>query len=325
LARDLIAQGCAVRFVGAHLGKSRCFYKELFSFDEIASSNRTPWRLLQGVCRSIRLARAFRPQIAIGFGSYHAFPAMLAARLLGIPLVVFESNAVPGKVNRFFAKGAAVAAVQFSAAAAGFKERSAEVALPLWSRPSGMTRAEARRYFALQPDRTTLLVCGGSQGARAINRVCGEAASALCALQVIHLAGTETEAEEVSAAYRRAGVTACVKAFETCMEAAWRASDVAVCRAGAATLAELLVYAVPAVLVPYPHAADDHQAVNAAWFAQQAGGGCVLAEEQLGPETLQKALFQCLECADAHREALAAYQARKALPELATLIREMLA
>ncbi|MDE2492078.1 MAG: UDP-N-acetylglucosamine--N-acetylmuramyl-(pentapeptide) pyrophosphoryl-undecaprenol N-acetylglucosamine transferase [Elusimicrobia bacterium] len=228
-----------------------------------------------------RALRAFSPDLALGMGGYLTFPLAYAARRRGVPLAVHESNAVLGLANR---AAAFLGAELFwglppADPAAGGALVGTPVRPELWSRRAA---DDARRALGLAADRTTVLVFGGSQGARALNASLPRALKPLGpAVQVLHLAG-KGKAEEARAAYAAAGVAADVRDYLEDMAAAYGAADLVVCRSGASTLAELAAQRAPAVLVPYPHATAGHQDVNARVF-ERAGAAVRLPEGELAP------------------------------------------
>jgi len=290
-----------VLFVGGGLSKNPYFRKELFLFQEVESATpfkgnifRSLGKLIKGTFQSFRVLGDFRPDLLVGFGSFHSFPVLLAALCKKIPIVLFEANAYPGKVNRFFSRWAKYSCVQFAESKKYLKGDVREVAMPLWIREEEKlyTQAEACSYFGLQPGRPTVLVFGGSQGAVSINRIFEEVASP--EVQVIHLAGKEARIDVLRDVYARKGVSACVKSFEDKMSMAWRAAHFAICRAGAATLSEAIAFEVPMILIPYPYAADDHQKKNAQFVEKKIGAAIVLEETQLSKESLAHAMEKML-------------------------------
>lgn len=224
-----------------------------------------------------RVTRDFRPDLTVGMGGYLTFPAAWAARRRGVPVALHESNAVLGLAN--------AAALRLGAALFwGLPPARGEgtvVGTPI--RAALHRRADAaasRRALGLDPARKTLLVFGGSQGARALNAgVPAALAAAGVDAQVLHLAGAG-RSEEAAAAYRAAGLSASVRDYLDDMPAAYAAADAVVCRAGASTLAELAAQRKPAVLVPYPHAAANHQDFNARVF-ERAGAAARVPEAEL--------------------------------------------
>jgi len=215
----------------------------------------------------------FGPDIVIGVGGYASGPAMLAAILKGIPTLAFEPNVVPGFANRLVARRVSGAAVHFEETAKYF--RNAEV--------TGVPVREA--FFEIagktaDHDKPTLLVFGGSQGAKAINRAMIECLPQLIrqvpGIHIIHQTG-ERDYNDAQAAYVKAGSSAEVFPFISDMPAFFARADLLLCRAGASTVAEITAAGKPAVFVPFPRAADDHQRVNAQ--ALERAGAAVLVEE----------------------------------------------
>jgi UDP-N-acetylglucosamine--N-acetylmuramyl-(pentapeptide) pyrophosphoryl-undecaprenol N-acetylglucosamine transferase len=232
-------------------------------------------------CQS--LVRSFAPHVVIGVGGYASGPAMAAALLLGKPTLAFEPNAAPGLANRLVGKRVTAAAVNFAPAAAFF--RNAEVTgIPV--------RAEffslAARPAGASPH---LLVFGGSQGARALNAampaIVVRLLEAVPGLTLLHQAGGR-HAETTEAAYRATGADPArwqVHAFLDDMPRRFEAADLVLARSGASTVAELSAAGKPALLVPFPLAADDHQRRNAEVMAE-GGAARVLLEKDLTPESL---------------------------------------
>ena len=232
--------------------------------------------------RSLRHILSFRPDVVVGLGGRASVGPALAAITARTPLVLLEGNAVPGRTVRRLAPWAAEVCCQYQAAADALGTPSAVfTGSPVRRSVAGARTlakgAVRRQIFDLDPARPTVLVMGGSQGARPLNRALIDAAPMLgAAIQIIHLAG-EQDAPAVENAYRAAGVPALVAGFFERMHLAYAAADVAVSRAGAASLAELAAVGLPAVLVPLPHAADDHQRANARPAAEQ--GWAVVVEQ----------------------------------------------
>lgn len=299
-----------VLFMGTGLSASRYFSAREFPAIDIESATlfglrittlfTASFKLLKGTWHSMRQLKKERPALVIGFGSFHAFPVLLAALLCGIPIILFESNAIPGKVNRFFSRWAVWTGVQFEEAKGKIKGKALVVEMPLWDkdRIAKSMREDAARYFNLREDVKTILVFGGSQGARSINKLFCSALQEWTGrppLQIIHLTGDVASCQEALLCYRRLGIPAQVKVFEDRMPLAWRMADLAVCRSGAATVAELLAHRVPSLLIPFPRAADDHQLYNAKIMAEKIGGAVVVEEGSLSSECLGRELKAILE------------------------------
>lgn len=272
---------------------------------------RAPLNLAQAVWRAVQALRRQRPQVVLGMGGFAAAPGGIAARLLGIPLVIHEQNTVPGLTNRGLARLAQRVLEAFPrsfpparhAVLVGNPVRESIVALP----------PPAQRW-AGRDDAVRLLVIGGSQGAQALNQ---QLPAALARLplqrrpQIIHQAGRGKLAA-LQQAYAEAGVDATAQEFIDDMAAAYAWADLVVCRAGALTVSELAVAGLGAVLVPYPHAMDDHQTRNARYLAD-AGAAEVLAQAALDPAQGAAVLETLLDRARLLRMAEAAQ--RLALPD----------
>lgn len=236
--------------------------------------------LPRALLRSRRLLRDFQADVVLGVGGYASGPAMLAAVLTGVPRVAFESNVVPGFANRVVARWVTAAAVQFPESVRSFRNAQ-------------LTGTPVRReFFSVGPRQTggqpTLLVFGGSQGAAPLNRVMMAAAASLQesvpGLQIVHQTG-ERDFEAVMSAYERAGVNSTVSRFIERMWEAFASADLLLCRSGASTVAEVSAAGRPAIFVPFPRAADDHQRRNAESLVQ-AGAAVLLPESELKPERL---------------------------------------
>lgn len=253
------------------------------------------WRLCLGSARSLELLLAYKPDLVVGFGSLSCVPMMFAAWMLRIPTMLHEQNVIPGKANRFLGRFVDRVAVSYEESKELFPvpRRTVYTGNPLRKQMRRIPKEEALARLGLYPGRFTVLVTGGSQGAQSINRFFPAAAAALApdkAPQVIHISGTAQFAE-VTAAYAAAGIAAKVYPFLTRMEWAYSAADAAVCRAGATTCAELMVYALPALIVPYPFA-HGHQARNAAVLGQM---GCcqVVRDGDLNAAVIGAFLARC--------------------------------
>jgi len=231
-----------------------------------------------GPCRAIY--REFQPDAVLGMGGFTSTVPILAGRLRKIPTYVHESNAIPGKANRLNARMVDTVLLGFQECSRYFPKSRCEVT----GTPIRRTLAEripaekALAAFGLQPGRKTLLVMGGSQGAHGINDAVVKALPELNSngFQIIHLTGRQDE-KSVLDQYHKENIPAYVAAFHHRMEEAYSAADCAVSRSGAASLAELSYFELPSILIPYPHAAENHQALNAEIF-DRAGAAAVLME-----------------------------------------------
>lgn len=223
---------------------------------------------LRSLLTALRLARAtarclagmlrHRPDAVLAMGSYASIGPCLAARLCGVPYILHEANAVPGRAVRLLAGNAAAIAICFEETRYHLKGLHAVL--------TGMPLRPEIQASGVQDQASgfNLLVMGGSAGAHAINETVSLAVSGIPHLvsRVMHLTGAADESH-IRRRYEEAGVNAEVRAFTQDMAALYESADFAVCRAGASTCAELGLFALPALLVPYPHAAADHQTANA--------------------------------------------------------------
>jgi UDP-N-acetylglucosamine--N-acetylmuramyl-(pentapeptide) pyrophosphoryl-undecaprenol N-acetylglucosamine transferase len=274
-----------VLFIGGGLSTNRYFEKESYPYREVAcSSFHTPlklYKIIQGGYQSSRIISEFQPDLIVGFGSYNTFPALLAAKTMGVPIILHEANSIPGKVNRWMARYSKAIGVHFPQTIPLINGNAIEVGMPLRKAytKGRIIPAEARRYFNLSADTPTLLVFGGSQGAAAINALILKAPIPKN-LQVIHLTGDPSIVEAITCHYSKNGVNACVKVFEKEMFRAWAAADFFISRAGASTIAEAMEFEIPGILIPYPLAAENHQEINADFFTSQVGGGVKFIENK---------------------------------------------
>lgn len=253
-------KGVEVLFAGAHLSSNRYFDKSRFAFRDVRSGAGVKGLLsvAGGIVDSVRVIRDFSPDLIVGFGSYHSFPLLAAGVFTRVPLVLWAADSVPGRVIRWFSPFAKVTAAQFPAASKQLKGTTCLADMPLRYSKGAISKEEALAYYELPGKKPVCLVFGGSQGARFLNE---KLPQVLGDFEVIHLAGSPQEAARIN--YASFGIKAAVKPFETRMEMAWSAADVACLRAGAVTLAEALAFEVPALLIPFPHAMDNHQEMNA--------------------------------------------------------------
>ncbi len=243
-----------------------------------------PWRLLVALTDAARVLRRRRPRVVLGMGGFAAGPGGVAAWLLGRPLVIHEQNAVAGLTNRLLA---GMAREVLTAFPGSFSSRWKARVTGNPVREEIAALAPPRERLAGRTGALRLLVLGGSQGARVLNESVPGAVAALpkdARPQVWHQAGTATLQLALDA-YSRAGVQARVDAFITDMAAAYAWADVVVCRAGALTVSELAAAGLPAVLVPFAGAVDDHQTRNAA-FLVQADAATVIPQAQLSASRL---------------------------------------
>jgi UDP-N-acetylglucosamine--N-acetylmuramyl-(pentapeptide) pyrophosphoryl-undecaprenol N-acetylglucosamine transferase len=224
-----------------------------------------------------RLLRRIYPDILLGMGSFAAAPACLAAAQRQTPLFLHEGNTVIGRANAFLTRHAKALMLSFPLQAGQHPAcPTAITGMPvreslLKAAAVPINQAAARVRFGLQPDRPTLLLFGGSQGAEALNQLMQQLAAQLAdstqQVQLLHLTGQPDNAE-LAAHYARHGLLAEVRQYESEMHYCYAAADLVICRAGAGTLAELALFGKPAVLIPLPSSANQHQTANALFFAK---------------------------------------------------------
>jgi UDP-N-acetylglucosamine--N-acetylmuramyl-(pentapeptide) pyrophosphoryl-undecaprenol N-acetylglucosamine transferase len=264
------------------------------------------------------------PQLALAMGGFTSAPPILAARQFGARTFLHESNSIPGRANRWLAPRVDGAFISFPAARNGLRARRLEVTgTPVRSDFLQATPpAEARAALGLKADDPVLLVMGGSQGAHTINErivaILPRLRAAVPALQFVHLTGPD-DLEMVRAAYAELSCPAFTRAFLDEMAPALAAADLAVTRAGASSLAELAACRLPAILIPYPTAADNHQYFNALAFAR-SGAARLLPQDQITPELLTREITGLLDAAAAQtamRQALGTWQAPDAAAQIA--------
>ncbi len=256
-----------------------------------------PLHLLRAQWQSLRVFQSFRPDVVLGMGGFASGPGGLSAFLLHVPLVIHEQNAVAGTTNRALSRLArrvlsAFPAVFAGGEAVGNPVRADIAALAAETKPVSANGTPLR-----------LLVLGGSQGAKALNALLPKALAMLPPENrpdVFHQAGGNL-LDETRENYRIAGVTARIEPFIEDMASMYRWADIAVCRSGAMTVSELACAQLPALLVPFPFAIDDHQTANARWLVD-AGAARLFPQSQIDAE----GLAQCLRELEGDRAALQA-------------------
>ena len=245
------------------------------------------------LCRSIY--RKFKPQVVLGMGGFTSTAPVLAGRMRGAATFIHESNAIPGKANRLTARMVRAVLLGFKECAPFFPRARTEVTgTPIRTELKAIDRQIAREKLGLQRDLTTLLVMGGSQGASGINQAMIKSLPSLhdIPLQVIHLAGARDE-RLVADNYQRENIPAYVAPFYHRMEEVYSAADFTVARSGAASLAEFAFFSLPAILIPFPYAADDHQTRNAEIFGR-GGAAFILKESELSGDLLARRIRELL-------------------------------
>lgn len=271
---------------------------ELRLLDVEGIKNRSGWRKAMAVMKAarstvgaIRMLREIRPEGVIGSGSYSSAPVVAAARLLGIKTAILEQNALPGVTNRLLGRFANRIYIAFDEAREYFPPgRTLLTGTPV-------RKAILRMDAFKRPEKFSLLVFGGSQGATAINTAFLDAAEYLtdvwADMRVAHQSGAEGY-ELAQSSYRRKGLKVALHGFIDDMAAAYAGSSLVVCRAGATSIAEITAVGLPSILIPYPYAADDHQTVNAKSLSK-AGAAVMISQDRLTGKTLADAIRRLYE------------------------------
>jgi UDP-N-acetylglucosamine--N-acetylmuramyl-(pentapeptide) pyrophosphoryl-undecaprenol N-acetylglucosamine transferase len=291
VGEELQARGCEVQLLISRKDVDLNAAKSAGGMDVVAlpavAWQRNPLRFLSGLRDSYRAARRQfgeqRPAAVLAMGGFTGAAPVLAGKRLRVPVFLHEANSIPGRANRWLAHFADGAFVYFPETAGRISHQQVRVTgMPVRSQFEPADAGACRCALGLDPRRTVLLVMGGSQGAAPINDAIVAALPDLAEhepdLQFIHLTGMGAEGP-VAAAYRVQGRRAIVRPFLTEMELAFGAATVAVTRSGASSLAEQAAMRLPAILIPYPQAADNHQFYNARAFAETGAAKLLLQRD----------------------------------------------
>jgi len=283
-------EGVYIAFAGGSLSKNSFFNKDQFPFEDISCgyfSFKNPlkcFHILKGLKESFHLIRSLQPDLVVGFGSFYSFPPLFAARIMRVPYVLHAADSIPGKVIRLMSRGALATGIVFPEARKYLKGTVVDIGHQKRHRET-LSKEEALKRYGLTPEKKTLLVFGGSQGASFLNEILekaiGNMQQAASSLQVIHLVGNKGSTQSLENAYRKNGISAHVKSFEERMDYAWTAADFVVSRAGSSTIAEQIEFEVPGLLIPYPHASENHQEKNADFMCQEVGGALKAPERDI--------------------------------------------
>jgi UDP-N-acetylglucosamine--N-acetylmuramyl-(pentapeptide) pyrophosphoryl-undecaprenol N-acetylglucosamine transferase len=295
VARVLIARGVQVSWLGTPHGlENKVVPRAGIELDAVQIGGlrgkgalgwmAAPWRIGKAMLQARRILRGRRPGCVLSMGGYVAGPGGVMARLMGIPLVIHEQNAIAGMTNRWLRPLARKVLTGFPDALANGEHCGNPVREDIAALADPVERFESRSG-PLQ-----VLVIGGSQGSAAFTKTVPRALALLPEdkrPQVTHQAGRQLEPTRT--AYEQAGVEGEVVEFIDDMASAWGRADVAICRAGALTVAELAAAGVPAILVPFRFAVDDHQSANARYLTA-AHAARLIPEREFNPERLAELL-----------------------------------
>ena len=292
MEKDVIPQlGFSLRFIPAEQLRGRTWWGKIRAIGVAGYGVGSAWRII----------REFAPDVIFSIGGYASAPTVLAGWLQRIPCVLLEPNAIPGLTNRFLSRFAARVCLGFETASRFFP-------------PHKVVHTGNPVRHALQPtlqpaptDKPlTILVFGGSAGAHRLNHIVPQALALLHkrrsgrkssspaqTIRIIHQTG-QAEYAAVTASYAAVGIMARVVPFIDAMQEVYAEADLVICRAGAMTTAELTLLGKPAILIPYPYAADDHQRANAEALVQ-AGAAVMLLDHTLSPELLERTIARLVQ------------------------------
>ncbi|HWO21685.1 MAG TPA: undecaprenyldiphospho-muramoylpentapeptide beta-N-acetylglucosaminyltransferase [Kofleriaceae bacterium] len=285
------------------------------------------FRLPRALWQARRAVKAWRPDAVIGVGGYASGPVVLMARLAGVPTAICEQNSIPGLTNKILGRIARAVFLSFEESRRFFRPKKVVMSgnpvrralIAALAKPAGAAEPAA----APETREVSVLISGGSQGAVAVNELASQALISLAkadpslALAITHQTG-EKDLEATRARYAEAGVPAECHAFIRDMAATYRRADLVIGRAGATTVAELAIAGKPAIFIPYPFAADNHQELNAREMAE-AGAALMFRQADLSADKLAEALRPLL--ADpARRRAMGAAMSALAKPAAAAAV-----
>ncbi len=294
-----------------------------------------PFQMLSAIYRAKSALAKFKPTAVLGTGGYASAPPLAAARLLSIPYAIHEPDAHPGLVNRVFGSNAKLVSLGMEGAADQFHPKNGKVV------PNGnpvsknftatFEKSAVCALFGLKPEFKTVLVTGGSQGAQAINETVFAALPKLLAmdppLQIIHQVGEKNFADfkQRLAPSVEGNPRYHLRPYFDDLSTAYAASDLTVCRAGAMTISELAVTGTPAIFIPYPFAAQDHQTFNANFIAEK-GAATVIKQSDLTVDTFISAVTEILfnsEKLDAMRVSMRKLGKAEAAASLAANVKQL--
>ena len=282
-----------------YIGKSDYEFKQIVAC-KLTSFIRLPLFLfasLIGIIHSLINLVRIKPDIIIGLGGYGSVLPVVAAYITGIPIVLIEQNVIPGRANLTMARWADAVLCHWESSKNRFKKGHVVVTgVPIRSGIIENETAAGDNPFGLDSQKKTLLIMGGSQGAQAINKVMLQSIPKLQTLipglQIIHLTGKHGY-QQAEDAYNGMGISSFVSEFYNDIGAAYRLSDLVISRSGANTIAEITAVGIPAILIPYPYATDNHQYWNA-YELSNAGGALIIKQEELEPERVIKIVSDLL-------------------------------
>ncbi|MDP2939397.1 MAG: undecaprenyldiphospho-muramoylpentapeptide beta-N-acetylglucosaminyltransferase [Candidatus Omnitrophota bacterium] len=283
----LIENGLVIEFISA----------TKISFSSIVDFLKGTINLIKSFFESLDILKRVKPSVVIGFGGYASFPIVSCAWLYRIPIIIHEQNVIPGKANRilsFFSKKIAVSFIQtikyFPA-----NKKIIYTGCPVRQELFEVRREDSFKFFNLNPDKFTILVMGGSRGSHKINEEFVKAVSLIrekSQFQIIHLTG-DKDLDYVRSAFDLIGAVVCCVAFLEKMGYAYNIADLVISRAGASSLAEIVSFKIPSILIPYPFAYN-HQMANALSL-EKKGVAIVIEDKNLSKDKLKEILSNLLD------------------------------
>lgn len=316
-AKMLASSGVAFKKINA--GKVRRYFSLLNITD--------PFKTLSGIIKAIWVVYKSMPDVIVGKGGYASFPPLLAGRIFGIPVIIHESDSVPGKVNLWASKFAKRIAVSFPEASKFFpKSKTALTGTPVRKGILGFTPEEGREVFNLEESLPTILILGGSQGAQKINDILLDIVPELIkSFQIIHQCGEKNEAETKG----RADVVLTNSIFKNRYQAygtldnsmlrnASSVADLVISRGGGSAIYEISLWGIPSIIIPIYGSAQDHQRENAYSYAR-SGAAEVIEEINLTPNILLSEINR-IATDEKTREAMSRSAQKFAKPEAARKI-----
>ncbi len=302
LAEKLKKIKCDIFFAAYGLEKKQIFNKKKFKYLDVLSSPVTKktilkafFKILIGFLKSLNLIIKYKPDVVVGFGSYHTFPVMLASSVLKKKIVLFDSNISIGKVNKFFAKKAKFVCFQFE------RKIKLENEILVNSLPWIEDYQLNNDFFkntALKKAKFTILVFGGSQGAEIINKNFQKAAKQLLKkeknFQVIHILGNAQNKKAYKRYYDELNIPSYVSNFEKDFLKFYSFSDLIISRSGAASISEFIHFEKPSILVPFKKAKDNHQLKNANFMKNIVKSALIIEEDNLSEMTLLNEILSCI-------------------------------
>jgi len=298
---DKLQKNSQILFAAHDISKKKVFPKNRYAYRDILSSPISKkniisafFKIFIGFLQSLKLLIQYRPNVVVGFGSYHSFPVILASYILRKKIVLFDSNIILGKVNKIFAKKAIYLCTQF--------ERENRLKNEILVKPlPWKTFKNVEKNFlneiGLKKDVFTILIYGGSQGSKIINENFKKIIQELKTkhrIQVIHIVGDIKDVKSTKNCYETKNIASYVSHFEKDLSKFYMISDLIVSRSGANSIAEQIYFEKPSILVPFKKAKDEHQLKNAIFMQTKVQSSTILTEERLQKSVLLKEIVSYL-------------------------------